>query len=211
MAKVKLTAGRIAGFKCEESKAQNFLWCTDVPGLGVRVTSNNVKSYIFQSKVNGKTMRVTIGSVSVWSIPEVQAEARRLQIMIDSGSDPREVKSDIQAAKEAAKQAKEAEAAALEMQKARESVTVGMVWAEYIAVRKPYWSESHYRDHEKDMHPGGAVRSRSAELTKLGTLASLATVRLIDLTPERVEEWAEVETLKRPTRARLSLRLLKAF
>jgi len=211
MAKVKLTAGRITGFKCEEGKAQNFLWCTDVPGLGVRVTANNVKSYIFQSKVNGKTMRVTIGGVSVWSIPEAQAEARRLQIMIDNGNDPRQVKSDKQAAKEAEKQAKEAEAAALVMQKARESVTVSMAWSEYIAARKPYWSESHYHDHEKDMHPGGAVRSRSTELTKPGTLASLAKVRLIDLTPERVEEWAEIETLKRPTRARLSLRLLKAF
>jgi integrase len=211
MAKVKLTAGRITGFKCDEGKAQKFLWCADVPGLGVRVTANHVKSYIFQSKVNGQTMRVTIGSVSVWSITEAQAEARRLQIMIDNGNDPREVKSDMQAAKEAAKQAKEAEAAALEIQKARESVTVGMAWAEYIAARKPYWSESHYRDHEKDMHLGGDVRSRSTELTKPGTLASLATVRLVDLTPERVEEWAEIETLKRPTRARLSLRLLKAF
>jgi len=211
MAKVRLTAGRITGFKCEQSKAQDFLWCADVPGLGVRVTTNNVKSYIFQSKVNGKTMRVTIGGVGVWSIPEAQAEARRLQIMIDNGNDPREVKSDMQAAKEAAKQAKEAEAAALEMQKARESVTVSMAWAEYIAARKPYWSESHYHDHEQVMHPGGAVRSRSTELTVPGALASLATVRLIDLTPERVEEWADVETLKRPTRARLSLRLLKAF
>jgi integrase len=211
MAKVRLTAGRITGFKCEEGKAQNFLWCTDVPGLGVRVTANAVKSYIFQSKVNGKTMRVTIGGVSVWSIPEAQAEARRLQIMIDNGNDPRQVKSDKQAAKEAAKQAKEAEAAALEMQKARESITVGMVWAEYIAARKPYWSESHYHDHEQVMHPGGAVRSRSTELTVPGALASLATVRLIDLTPERVEEWATLEAEKRPTRARLSLRLLKAF
>jgi integrase len=204
MAKVKLTAGRITSFKCEEGKAQNFLWCAEVPGLGVRVTVNNVKSYIFQSKVNGKTMRVTIGGVGVWSIPEAQAEARRLQIMIDNGNDPRQVKSDKQAAKEA-------EAAALVMQRARESVTVGMAWAEYIAARKPYWSESHYHDHEQVMHPGGAVRSRSTELTVPGALASLAAVRLIDMTPERVEEWAEIETLKRPTRARLSLRLLKAF
>ncbi|MEQ1621806.1 MAG: tyrosine-type recombinase/integrase [Methylococcales bacterium] len=212
MAKVKLTAGRIAGFKCDESKAQAFLWCSEVPGLGVRVTPNSTaKGYIFQSKVAGKSMRVTIGNVNVWSIPEAQAEARRLQILIDNGNDPREVKADKDAAKKAAKLAKEAEAAALVLQEARESVTVGMVWAEYIAARKSKWSESHYLDHEKDMHPGGLVRSRSTELTKPGTLASLATVRLIDLTPERVEEWAEVETLKRPTRARLSLRLLKAF
>ena len=212
MAKVKLTAGRIAAFKCDESKAQAFLWCVEVPGLGIRVTPNSAaKGYIFQSKVNGQSMRVTIGKVSMWSIPEAQAEARRLQIMIDSGNDPREVKSDKAAAKVAAKAAKEAEAAALVIQETREAVTVGMAWAEYMAARKPKWSESHYHDHEKDIHHGGAVRSRSTELTKPGTLASLATVRLIDLTPERVEEWAEVETLKRPTRARLSLRLLKAF
>jgi integrase len=211
MAKVKLTAGRILGFKCDDSKAQAFLWCAEVPGLGLRATANGAKSYIFQSKVKSQTMRVKIGSVSVWSIQEAQAEARRLQIMIDNGDDPREVKSDKEAAKKAAKLAKEAEDAALEMQEARESVTVGMAWAEYIAIRKPYWSESHYHDHEQVMHPGGSVRSRSNELTVPGALASLAAVRLIDLTPERVEEWATQETLKRPTRARLSLRLLKAF
>ena len=211
MAKVRLTAGRIAGLKCSKGKAQDFLWCAEVPGLGVRVTANSVKSYIFQSKVNSKTMRVTIGDVNVWSIPEAQAEARRLQIMIDNGNDPRTVKSDNQAAKEATKLAKEAEAAALAMKKARESVTLAMAWTEYIAARKPYWSESHYHDHEQVMHPGGAVRSRSNELTVPGALASLAAVRLINLTPERVEEWATLESEKRPTRARLSLRLLKAF
>jgi hypothetical protein len=125
MPKVKLTAGRIAGFKCDESKAQAFLWCSEVPGLGVRVTPNStVKGYIFQSKVAGKSMRVTIGNVNVWSIPEAQAEARRLQILIDNGNDPREVKADKDAAKKAAKLAKEAEAAALILQEARESVTV---------------------------------------------------------------------------------------
>lgn len=212
MAKVKLTAGRIENFKCDEGKAQAFLWCDTVPGLGVRATpSTTAKRYIFQAKVKCQSMRVTIGKVSAWSIEQAQAEARRLQVLIDNGDDPRQVKTDKEAVKEAAKRVKEAEAVALVMQKARESVTVGMAWAEYMAARKPNWSESHYHDHEKDMHPGGAVRSRSAELTKPGTLASLATVRLIDMTPERVEEWAEIETLKRPTRARLSLRLLKAF
>jgi integrase len=157
-------------------------------------------------------MRVTIGKVSAWGIDKAQEEARSLQVQIDQGNDPRQVEADKEAAKEAAKQAKEAEAAAaLVMQEARESVTVAIAWAEYIAARKPKWSESHYHDHEKDMHPGGAVRSRSTELTKPGTLASLAAVRLIDLTPERVQEWATVEAEKRPTRARLSLRLLKAF
>jgi integrase len=205
IAKVKLTAGRVAGFQCPEGKAQDFLWCDLVPGLGVRATASSAANrYIFQAKVNGKTMRVTIGKVSAWSISEAQTEARRLQVEIDNGNDPRQVEADKDAAKEA-------KAAAQVLQQARESVTVGDAWLEYIAARKPQWSGRHYSDHVADMHPGGAVRSRSAEQTIPGTLASLATVRLTDLTPERVEEWAQVESAKRPTRARLSLRLLKAF
>jgi integrase len=86
-----------------------------------------------------------------------------------------------------------------------------MAWVEYLAARKPQWSERHYRDHVADMHPGGTVRRRSIELTIPGTLASLAPVRLVDLTPERLDEWAKAEAAQRPTRARLSLRLLKAF
>jgi len=61
------------------------------------------------------------------------------------------------------------------------------------------------------MHPGGAKRQRSRKKTIAGTLAVLANIRLVDITPERVEEWARVEVMKRPTRARLSLRSLKAF
>jgi len=182
VAKVKLTAGRIAGFKCDDSKAQAFLWCAEVPGLGVRTTPNsNAAGYIFQSKVKGQSMRVTIGRVSMWSIPEAQAEARRLQIMIDNGDDLRQVKSDKQAAKAAAKQAKETEAAALLAQEAREAVTLGMAWDEYLIVRKPFWGERHYADHVDAMQIGGEIRKRSHKLTEPGTLASLVTVRLIDL------------------------------
>ena len=61
MAKVKLTAGRITGFKCEAGKAQDFLWCDTVPGLAVRATGTGAKAYIFQSRVNGKVARLTIG------------------------------------------------------------------------------------------------------------------------------------------------------
>jgi hypothetical protein len=43
MAKIKLTAGRIADFKCDEGKAQSFLWCNAVPGLGLRATVNGAK------------------------------------------------------------------------------------------------------------------------------------------------------------------------
>lgn len=212
MAKFKLKAGLIADFQCDEGKAQAFLWCAEVPGLGVRATpGSSAKRYIFQAKMNGQTIRMTIGDVRVWSIPEAQAEARRLHVQIDQGHDPRQVRAEDAAAKEAAKLAKETEAAALVQQAARESVTVATAWVDYIEARKPHWSERHYHDHVVDMQAGGEKRKRSPKLTEPGPLAPLATMRLIDLTPEVVEAWAKEQAAKRPTRARLSLRLLKAF
>jgi integrase len=212
MAKVKLTAGRIEKFKCEEGKAQAFLWCDKVAGLGVRVTPNStVKSYIYQAKIKGQTMRIKIGRIDKYSIEEAQEEARKLQVQIDQGNDPRQVKADKEAANEAVKLAKEKEAAELAMREAREAVTVSAAWFEYIAARKSKWSQSHYNDHVQVMHLGGEVRSRSKELTVPGVAASLAAVRLIDLTPTMIDEWAAAEAAIRPTRARLALRLLKAF
>jgi integrase len=206
MAKVKLTAGRVEKLQCEEGKSQSFLWCVEVPGLGVRATpGSNEKRYIFQAKVKGQSMRLTIGKVSAWSIPEAQIEARRLQILIDQGYDPRQVKADNEAAKEA-------KAAALTMQETRESVTLDTAWAEYIAERKPYWSDLHYHDHVRAMKAGGEKRTRSnKEYTEPGILARLSSLRLVDLTYDVVEEWSKQEVVRRPTRARLTLRLLKAF
>ncbi len=130
MAKVKLTAGRIVKFQCEDGKQQSFLWCDEVPGLGVRAISGNGthKRYIFQAKVNGKSMRVTIGKVGVWSIGKAQDEARRLQVLIDQGNDPRQVKAE-------KAEAKESNAAAQKAKQVRESATLGMVWPEYVAAR----------------------------------------------------------------------------
>ena len=172
--------------------------------MGVIATTGGTKSYIFQAKVNGKSMRLTIGDVDTWNIPAAQVEARRLRTQIDLGNDPRQIRDD-KAAENIEK------STILAQRQISESVTLGMAWNEYIAIRKPQWSERHYSDHIADMHPGGAVRSRSRELTIPGTLASLAPIRLVDLTSELLEEWARVEAEKRPTRARLSLRLLKAF
>ncbi len=202
--KVKLTAGRIANFQCPEGKAQAFLWCDEPLGLAVRATAAGTKSFIFQAKVSRQSMRITIGGVSVWSIAGAQEEARRLQVLIDSGNDPRQVKAEKAAAKDA-------KTAAQEAQQARETATLGMAWPEYVTARAPLWSALHLLDHQKVMQAGGAKRLRSHKLTEPGSLASLATVRLVDLTPELITEWAKVEATTRPTRARLALRLLRAF
>lgn len=202
--KVKLTAGRIQAFECPKDKDQAYLWCNEVKGLGIRATVHGAKSYFFQAKVKAKSMRVTIGGVKAWTIPAAQAEARRLQTIIDQGNDPRQVKADIEVAAEA-------QAAALAKKQISETVTLGVAWSEYLDARKPFWSERHYDDQLKATHLGGKPRKRGKKLTEPGTLASLVKVRIVNLTPERITEWAKEEGKKRPGCARLALRQLKAF
>ena len=89
MRKVKFAAGRVEEFTCESGKSQSFLWDTASPGLGLRVTAKGAKSYIFQGKLDGATIRLTIGDPRTWDIGKAQAEARRLKVLIDNGQDPR--------------------------------------------------------------------------------------------------------------------------
>jgi len=198
------TAERVAEFACRPGKKQSIYWDGKTPSLGLRVTESGSKSYIFQTELNSKTIRITIGDQRIWTIGKAQAEAIRLKTMTDSGIDPRQVKADEVAAKEAA-------TAAQEIQEIRETVTIGKAWEEYVTAMKPTWGALHLHDHMRSMQPGGEKRARSSKLTEPGTLASLALIRLVDLTPEKMTEWAKVEGAKRPARARNARTLLSTF
>ena len=212
MAKVNLTAGRVADFQCAEGKTQDFLWCAKVAGLAVRATpASSANRYIFQTKVKGKTMRVTIGKVSVWSIVKAQDEARRLQVEIDNGNDPRQQVADKEAAEVARLQAKENQAAAKLMQDKHETLTLGIVWPLYIEARRKRWSEWSIRDHENIALAGGIEKIRGKGLTEAAPLASLLNVKLSDLTGIRIAAWLAKEAETRPTRAALAFRLLSVF
>lgn len=204
------TAGRVAGFKCDQGKKQSIFWDGKTPGLGLRVTAAGSKSYIFETTIQGKTLRITIGDVSTYTIEAAQKIAKAYRAQTDKGIDPRQVAADKLTNEQAARDAKQAESIAMQVKQARESVKLGDVWPEYLADRAPQWGERTLFDHQWMIHAGGEKRTRSPKLTIPGPLASLALVRLVDLTPERVETWAKVEAKTRATRARLALRLLKA-
>ena len=126
MAKVKFTAPKVAGFACPAGKAQAFMWDATAPGLGLRVTPAGKPAYVFQSEFQGRSLRVTIGSPTAWSIPKAQEKARELQRQIDEGRDPREVKAAATAA-DVAKRTAELGAV----------LTVAEVWPRYMAEGKP--------------------------------------------------------------------------
>lgn len=226
MAKVNFTTDRVRDFQCAPGKLQSFMWDSSAPGLGLRANPGGAKSYIFQSKLNGRTLRVTIGTprirgAGVWDLDAARTEARRLQTMIDHGFDPRQVKADRLAAEQAEREAKAAAQAAADAAEHEAkvaatiaAVTLGEVWQEYIAdrmaSRENGWSRHHIAAHRKIIQAGGEKRSRSPKLTAPGPLAPLAGVRLVDLTGERIEDWARIEAKTRPSSARLAWRLLKA-
>ena len=201
--RVRLTAGRVDAFTCPAGKSQAFLWDTEAPALALRVTPTGRKTYVFESRLNGDTIRVSIGTATDWPIEKARGEAQRLKVLVDSGTDPRELERQQQADKTAAKAAA-----------AVQAVTVGEAWAAYIAERTPHWGELHRKDHERLTRAGGETSKRGTRgrgVTIAGPLHPLLGLALRDLTAPVIEAWAAREAQTRPTAARLAWRLLKAF
>ncbi|WP_175796658.1 tyrosine-type recombinase/integrase [Burkholderia anthina] len=200
MAKVNFTAGRVNGHSCPSGKPQSFIWDSGASGLGLRATAAGSLSYIFQGKLNGATVRVTIGSPKDWGIDAARDEARRLQRLVDAGKDPRE---------EAAEQRAAAEQRQLEAR--RQDVTVRTAWAEYLKANQGKWSERHYADHERLAQAGGEPWKRGSGQTVAGPLAALMPMKLSQLTAEVIASWLDTEAQTRPTNAEQSYRKLRAF
>ncbi|WP_025917820.1 site-specific integrase [Herminiimonas sp. CN] len=201
------TAGRVTAFKCEAGKKQSIFWDGKTPGLGLRVTAAGAKSYIFETSLNGKTLRITIGDAATYAIAAAQAEAANYKAQTNKGIDPRQVKADAKVAT----QARAAEAEAKLTRDAREMLTLGLVWPLHVESRRKRWSEWHIRDHENVVRVGGVQKIRGKGLTEPGPLASLLGVRLSDLSGQRIGEWLAKEAETRPTQAALSFRLLSVF
>lgn len=200
MKKVNFTAERVAGFNCEQGKQQAIYWDGKTPGLGLRVTASGAKSYIFESRLHKKTLRVTIGDIRTWTISKAQAEATNLKSLTDKGIDPRQQKEERRIAANAAK-----------LEAKRQDLTLSEVWSEYLKARKSKWSEGHYNSHIDLASAGGKAKKLGKGMTTAGPLSSLMPLLMSELTGPKITDWLETESLKRPTSAALSFRLLRAF
>jgi integrase len=216
MNRERLTPDRIRRLKLPPGVAQAFLWDTDAPRLAVRVTAGS-KAFIFESKLNRQTVRVTIGDVRAWNLeggtdsgtktftPGARDEARRLQTLVDQGIDPRQEKAERIAAANA-KRAVARRAAAPAME----------AWKAYIEERAPRWSQSHLADHATVSKDGGLPRTQGrrpgeSNTTQPGILRALLSLPLEQVDADRVRAWLRDESAHRPTHARLAFGLLRAF
>lgn len=202
MPRINLTADQIRKFACPIGKLQAFLRDSGTPGLGVRATRGGTKVFIFQSKLaDGSTVRTTIGDVRTWGIDEARKEARRLQILIDQGQDPREVK----------REQIEASASRRELSRLQQTPALE-VWRDYIAARRHQWGDTHALMHEDAAKAGGEVKTRGKRgVTQPGILRALLAHPLAEIDAQTVSSWLKAETATRPTRARLAFAMLRAF
>ena len=176
-------------------KGQSIFWDAKTPGLGLRITKNGVKSFILQSRLRGKTVRLTIGQFGAWDIQEAQAEARRLAVSIDRGIDPRI---------ENIKNIAEKEQLALS------------IWLEYIKQKETRWSRRYYLDHIDMSRDGGelitrGLRRNQSNIKEAGFLRPLLNLPLSEITRDLLIRWIEKERNTRPLKTRLGLAMLRAF
>jgi len=201
VSRVNLTAGRVRNFTCPAGKSQAFLWDTDTPTLAVRVTPTGRKTYVFEARLRGGTIRKNIGTEVDWPISKARTRAQELKMLVDAGTDPRELERQ-----------KEVERVAIVEYGKAVGLTVAEVWSAYLEARRKHWGETHFADHIKLARAGGEARKRMPGVKTIAMpLHALMALPLRDLTAPVVEAWAAKEALTRPTAARLSWRLLKVF
>jgi integrase len=201
--RVNFTKGRVDAFACPADKNRLYLWDSGQPGLGLLATppkgeSEGAVSYVFQRKLGGRSVRLTIGDRATWTLEKARDEARRMGVLVDSGIDPRQERKERLAQTEAAR-----------LEAIRSTVTLGEAWTVYVEARSADWSEGHKRDHEQVMAAPGRTVNRKRK-SKAGPLYPLRDERLEALTPARLERWLENERKTRPAFAARAFRLLRA-
>jgi integrase len=191
---------RIEGFLCQPGKSQSIYWDGYAPGLGFRVTAAGSKSYIFETWLHGRCLRVTIGDQRTWTLGKAQGEATRLKSLTDQGIDPRRLKAEQEAAAEAARLKDKSEAA-----------LVADAWEAYLKHHAKRWGARHLADHRNLSQAGGAKRKRGKELTVQGVLYPLMKMRMADISAAALIDWQAKEAATRANGARQGFELFRTF
>ena len=201
---VALTAGVIARASCPPGKQQAFLRDAEGNGLRVRLTRGGSKVFVFEQRLKGQTIRRSIGDVSAWTIDAARAEAKRLSVMLDAGTDPREVDRQ-QAAQRAQERAQE---------RARD-VTVEAAWARYMVEgspkRRDAWKPRYVLDMQRMVAPGGEPRKRGKGTTLPGHLVPLMGMRLNEITEDTLAAWFNVQRKRSKHQATRALMVLRGL
>ena len=84
---MKLTQRAVGKLK-PPNKGSMVKWDGEVPGFGVRITSNGVASFVLAYRLNGRQSKYTIGRTDEWTVDDARDEAIELRKGIRDGVDP---------------------------------------------------------------------------------------------------------------------------
>lgn len=173
-------------------------WCPDTPGFGLRITASGARSWIAERRVEGKTVRRTLGSAEGRSAISAAA-ARALQVDISSelqrGTDRLETRKAARAAEKI------------------EALTLEDAVKDYARTKRRTKDGLPLKQRTKDDYlgmvvPGGTTKSGSPTLP--GALHSLAAKPLHRITGEMIRRlYRELEPRGERRRA-YALQVLRA-
>ena len=211
----ELTFGAIERLTCPPGKAQAFLRDAQGNGLRVRVTPTGKKTFVFEQSLKNTTIRRSIGEVTAWSIEAARTEAKRLSLLLDAGTDPRELAREQAEAKAAAKAEAQALAVAKTAREVAAAVTVAHAWGRYTAEGSPKrrddWKPRYVADMAKMAAPGGEKKKRGQGLTLPGHLAPLLALNLSDIDEDRLTVWFNVQSRRSKHQATRALMMFRGF
>jgi integrase len=182
--RVRLTVSRVEAFNCPKEKSQAFLWDTEAPSLMLRATPTGRKTYAFEARLNGTTVRIGIGTAADWSLDAARKRAAELKQLVDRGEDPREL--------EKAKAVLRAEQQAA---KAAQTLTVGDLWPEYLETGKPKrrdaWKPRYLEDLIRMSSAGGEPKKRGEGTTRPGPIYPLLSLALVEISEDTLKDWQD--------------------
>ena len=83
---MRLTKRNIDAIKANGE--DHFVWDTQLPGFGLRVSPQGRKTYVVQYRFKGRTQRVSIGRASIITLDEARRNAKVILGKIESGNNP---------------------------------------------------------------------------------------------------------------------------
>ena len=126
----KLTDAIVRDIKPPEGPVAAILWDSMTRGLGIKVTKDGCRSYVFRYVVrdSGRQRQITVGRARVgqqgeWDVAAARSRARELRRQVDAGHDPMG-----------------------ELRKSREAETVDELCDRYLAEHAPKKRESTVRE-----------------------------------------------------------------
>lgn len=196
----KFTSSRLNQCSCPPEKDYVIYWDETVKGLGLKTYPSSKKTFLFQSRLGGKVLKITLGTFPNSTIDQARQKAKALDVMCTQGIDPRlEKKKQIAQNDLEAKQTK------------RKKLLFADVWNAYLQANQSRWRERTYKDHIRLASGNNEISiGKRKTLSKPQPIYALLNIPISELSSNVLTEWLNQENIERPTSAALSFRLVRA-